>query len=289
MTFISKNIPGNLVEAKNVNIGFGAKEAIKKLSLVNQVRFKEECRSYLQALYEKLLQKCPFKNNVIKGASCLSPRVMLDEEKLRNRMDLILPEFVKVAIFSGEEADVVKREWVEISTKKMVKEELEKFSRSRDRIDLFHMRLIAAYPELFSKCTISFVQIVCSLFHGNAAVERSFSFNKECLIENLKEDSLIAQRYVLDHMKQLNFDFEKIDITKSMISYFHTSGTKRNEALKAKKQSTDEDVQNRQRMASELKVLEFKKKKLLAEKEEELDFIETNMKYLQSKLNNKKV
>jgi len=37
-----------------------------------------------------------------------------------------------------------------------------------------------------------------SLFHGNAAVERSFSINKECLVENLLEDSLVAQRVVYD-------------------------------------------------------------------------------------------
>lgn len=34
-------------------------------------------------------------------------------------------------------------------------------------------------------------------FRGNAAVERSFSFNKEFLLENLQEDGLIAQSMIL--------------------------------------------------------------------------------------------
>lgn len=245
MTFISGNIPKYLLEPKHVDVGFGAKGAIKKMSLLQQVRFKEECRSYLKALFEKLLQKCPLKNCVIKGASCLSPYIMLDEIKLKDRIDLISTEFVNVGIFCGEEADIIKREWIEISTKQPVKEELKKFNRRCDRIDRFHMRLIKGYPDTFSKCTITFVQTICSLFHGNADVERSFSFNRECLVENLKEDSLVSQRHVLDHMKQLNFDLEKLTVTKSMISYFCTSGTKRNEALKVKQQPT-EDVQNRQ-------------------------------------------
>ena len=43
-----------------------------------------------------------------------------------------------------------------------------------------------------------FVQQILVLFYGNAAVEHSFSFNKEFLVENIQEMSLIAQRIVHD-------------------------------------------------------------------------------------------
>lgn len=31
------------------------------------------------------------------------------------------------------------------------------------------------------------------MFHGNAAVGKSFSINKKCLVQNLEENSLVAQ------------------------------------------------------------------------------------------------
>jgi hypothetical protein len=51
----------------------------------------------------------------------------------------------------------------------------------------------SSYPEfwLISKLVMIF-------FHGQADVERGFSVNKEILLPNMKEDSLIAQRQVHD-------------------------------------------------------------------------------------------
>ena len=39
------------------------------------------------------------------------------------------------------------------------------------------------------------------LSHGQSAVERGFSINKELLVDNLQEKSLVSQRMVYDHIK----------------------------------------------------------------------------------------
>ena len=43
-------------------------------------------------------------------------------------------------------------------------------------------------------------KILFSLSHGRAAVERGFSVNREVLVENLKQQSLVSQRIVYNYM-----------------------------------------------------------------------------------------
>nr|CAD7429460.1 unnamed protein product [Timema monikensis] len=71
---------------------------------------------------------------------------------------------------SSVQADVVKRDYLNFVSKQEVIDYLKQFTSSGDQLD------------------------------NNAAVERSFSVNKECLVENLHEDSLslIAQRVTYD-------------------------------------------------------------------------------------------
>jgi len=40
--------------------------------------------------------------------------------------------------------------------------------------------------------------MVLILSHGNAAVESGFSVNKELLVENMEEETIVAQRVVFD-------------------------------------------------------------------------------------------
>ena len=50
------------------------------------------------------------------------------------------------------------------------------------------------YQKLFKV-----VQLLLVLSHGQASVERDFSVNKELEVENLANQSLVAQRLVCDH------------------------------------------------------------------------------------------
>ena len=51
------------------------------------------------------------------------------------------------------------------------------------------------YQKLFKA-----VQLILVLSHGQASVERDFSVNKELEVENLANESLVAQRIVCDHI-----------------------------------------------------------------------------------------
>jgi len=42
--------------------------------------------------------------------------------------------------------------------------------------------------------------------HGNAAVESGFSVNKELLVENMEEETIVAQRVVFDVIRVAGID-----------------------------------------------------------------------------------
>ncbi|KAH8010092.1 hypothetical protein HPB51_024767 [Rhipicephalus microplus] len=101
----------------------------------------------------------------------------------------------------------------------------------------------------------------------DAAVERGFSVNKECLVENLKEDSLIAQRLVHDAVLAAG-GVEKVLITDKMLQMVRNSYSVFREELQKKKaeRRVESGVQkNKKRVAALVKELEEKKRRLLSD------------------------
>ena len=88
---------------------------------------------------------------------------------------------------------------------------LEKFSAEQDRLDEF-------YKELFSNfvqpCD-NLVKLCLILSHCGVCVESGFSINKEILEVNMKEDSVVAQRFVYEGIAKgggvFNVDINKIN------------------------------------------------------------------------------
>lgn len=81
---------------------------------------------------------------------------------------------------------------------------------------------------------LTFCQKVFCIFHGNAAVEQGFSIKKECLIENMQEQSLIAQRCVQSAITACG-EVLSVTINESMIVAVKNTSFKRKEALRKKK------------------------------------------------------
>ena len=53
-------------------------------------------------------------------------------------------------------------------------------------------------------------QIIFTLSHGQAALERGFLINNELMVENMKAESLIASRFVHDTVKNSAVHFSEI-------------------------------------------------------------------------------
>ena len=67
-------------------------------------------------------------------------------------------------------------------------------------------------------------QIIFALSHGQAAVERGFSINNELMVENMKEESLTASRFVYDTVKSSAVHFSEIRLTPDWIEKFEQRG-----------------------------------------------------------------
>ena len=56
-------------------------------------------------------------------------------------------------------------------------------------------------------------QIIFTLSHDQAALERGFSINNKLMVENMKEESLTAIRFVYDTVKSSAVHFSEIWLT----------------------------------------------------------------------------
>jgi len=56
-------------------------------------------------------------------------------------------------------------------------------------------------------------QTMFTLSHGQAAFEKGFSINNKLMVENMKEESLIASRFVYHTVKTSAVHFSEIRLT----------------------------------------------------------------------------
>ena len=212
--------------------------------------------------------------------------------KREERIELLLSTLSDNSVVEPSCADRIKREYLSFCENDDVVEYLKKF-KPKDRLDDY---LLSA-TEFFdlSDAMIDLFKTVFILFHSNAAVERSFSVNKQCLVENLHDKSLIAQRSVYDAIKETCQDYDtvkktwhirldKLNITSSMTQYFKSSSSRRQEVLKMKANEEKNEQNERKRIAQELMILKMKKRKIEETKEDEINMLERNILYLESKI-----
>ena len=73
------------------------------------------------------------------------------------------------------------------------------FKRTTDRLDEFWLSILKENSAARALDTL--IRKILTLSHGQASIERVFSINKEAIVENQKESSLIAQRLLYDSIK----------------------------------------------------------------------------------------
>lgn len=188
---------GDLKLYSQVDIGFAATASCKSLKELDALQFRKDCRLFLSTLCMKLVEKCPLSFKLVRGASSLSPQVMLGKKSIReDRVKSALEALVEKKWISPSNADVVKRQYISFCKEKAVFERLSHFDKEKDSLDHVLMDLVDSSSSDDLEMLKQFIKQILVLFHSTAVVERSFSNNKEYLVENLLEQSLVAQRYV---------------------------------------------------------------------------------------------
>ena len=81
-----------------------------------------------------------------------------------------------------------------------------------DCLDEFYMRYLKG--TIRYKTLTSAIQLVSVLSYGQAIVEHGFSLNDKLLVENMKPESLIAQRCIKDFMLANTYSAHTVPIAK---------------------------------------------------------------------------
>ncbi len=121
---------------------------------------------------------------------------VINNEKLRKqRIDIILQEFIQSKQMLPVTAELVKKIYFTFCTSPVTVSKLFTFNWHTDRLDssISDIMILGNFDFPGYHFSNFFMKILL-LFHGNADVERGFSINKECIVRNLMEESLIAQR-----------------------------------------------------------------------------------------------
>lgn len=226
ITIVDLKDKKNLLSPQYVKIGYATQDVLNglnDLTSLEKIKFKEQCRECYQSICLKLLERSPLKFLLVKGLSCLSPATILSEDNVAHRrLTIVLRKLVENKQVSGSVADEVELEFQRICSKESTQEQMRSFDRTKMRLDHFWMKLLSAQDSENYRNLLLFVKKILILSHGNAALERGFSVNKECLIDNLLEKSLVAQRIVIDGINNAE-GFKNFSVTKRLIQYARNS------------------------------------------------------------------
>lgn len=283
----------NIRLAKNIDLGFAVRDSIRscrdKLSDKDLLIFRQECLTSFIATCKKLLERSPLQYKLTKAVSFLDPRIACDHEIFKQRFIMCLEIFVQHGWFSGIEADEIDRQLKNISGRPSFGESLKVFSQKDEncRLDTFWLDLILKQESHNSALLIKFLKMIFCLSHGNAFLERGFSINRECIVENLSEKSLIAQRIIYDAIANCEGGLEKLNIDSEFIRFVKNSRSQYESALKSQRiniSNETEKLKKRKLIQLELKELEETKKKMLESVSIESSAIDDKIDHLKKSL-----
>ena len=141
---------------------------------------------------------------------------------------------------------------------------MKSFDKQSDRVDELYSKLLSRSKDFAELWFI--VRQVLILSHGNSCVESGFSIKKNLLQENMKDESLVAQRIVFDGI-QHDGGYLKVNISQDILCYVFNSGkayeNAKEENCKRKTEAENQKVEKKT-LSIELKKLRKCKKAAIA-------------------------
>ena len=194
----------NLKAAKDMDICFSADVSLKKagVSTEEKLEFKCQLRKFYIYAFKKLVERCSLRFSVVGYLDGLNPKTIASRSiaTLKKKMSGLLSELEKCKYFTLSECDIILQQYLSFIT--VTKDEsldlFSNFDLRSDRLDSFFMK--TAKPDKYPKIW-ELLRIVFILSHGQAAVERGFSVNKDVLKTNMKERTIVNHRIVYEGIK----------------------------------------------------------------------------------------
>lgn len=263
----------NLKDEKNfmavdyIKLDIGTKVVLKSVTNTSdKILFKTQCQNILKNFVSKLIEKSCLKYPFIKGISCLNPDITLQQKEAEKRISIALEYLAEKNIMSTTNCNKVESEFKQIISFTATKEKLGSFKREDTRLDHFWISTLDMYGCDKYQNLLNFIKKIMILSHGNAFLERGFSINQDCVVENQKEKTLIAQRVICDAIDAMNKPLDQFNVNKELIKCVRMSNSLYKEELakeKAKREKEQDFQKNKRRVTAEIKELTNKKEKIL--------------------------
>ncbi|RUS83573.1 hypothetical protein EGW08_008679 [Elysia chlorotica] len=179
-----------------INLGCSADEALMKLVKSKTVSERDALGIHLDfqklciSIISKIAQKSPIAYQLARDVTCINP----ENVKLPNaseRFHNLVKELHAKRWLSPDEVNDSLYQY-----KSMCSKVLENLT-VETRLDQFYRALDLEGMDALKKV----INMVLTMSHGNAEVERGFSVNKEVSVENMAERSIIARRLICQFIK----------------------------------------------------------------------------------------
>ena len=254
--------------------------ALSKMSDKEVLEFRMQCIDFLAAMAMKLIEKSPLKYSLTRAVSCLVPQTLqICRRVSEDRMQKLVEILYESQNVTATVADKVKNQFHALCDKAASHQAayFSAFSRKEKRLDHFYFGLVGKDPGVVELWSV--IKIVLTLSHGNASVKSGFSINGSILVENMHEESVVAQRVVYDGIQSVG-GIMNINIDKKLLQYVRGSRARYMDELKRKReQKAKDESQNdeRKRAAQTLKMLKSKKAKVLQAAAAETSSLDTQI------------
>ena len=246
---------------RKIDLGF---EAENKLVGSDRQRMdiKMECMRCLKKIVLKIIDKSPLKYPIARHLSCLDPRKMAESKEMcvreMRKLLKILTDAGRVAsskcdnILSqlGEFIDTV------VTSNKSVFADFQP-ANSTQRLDELMSQYLSTdnFRDLWQ-----LVKLLLVLSHGQATVERGFSVNREVVTDNQKQQNVIAQRIVCNHVERVGGIF-KVELSHGLLASCASARQKYHEYLEKERRQKEQETKNLKRKGELQEIEELKRKR----------------------------
>ena len=206
----------NQVTIQNVKISYGAKSALSQLKITHKIsdlqilEFKGQCLNIYKTVCSKLQDKCPLKYTLPWKLVSLNPKVMVQQlGSAVNAFETVLNKLADNEWIQADQPEVILSQFRRFAqeSKRQKEQEFLTYDPKEIWLDQFYLKQLDDKDEY--KDLWKIIKILLTISHGQAAVERGFSVNKDSMKDNLQETSLVSRRIVHDAMKDVKLsDYE---------------------------------------------------------------------------------
>ena len=255
----------NHVKNKNINIGFAVKGHLSKAGVgdVRITEFRHQCLTCYEAIVSKLKERSPIKYDFVLHLRSLSPQYITKHPNGSIKcFEKLLECLIEYKYLNSADCDIVLGEYKNLIPEIGLehKERFSEFDLKKDRLDVLFQEIVGVNPKYKSLWNVC--KMIFTLSHGQSAVERGFSINKNVSKTNIQEKTIVALRIICDGVNNELLkdngcnDISKVNVNKEMIKYcskahgnykaylLKNREDKKNSTIEAKKEKIREQLQS---------------------------------------------